>query len=558
MAPHHGENGKSKSRKVILASYLFLLCRQSSGFTPGRSSFVDRSRPVAFQGKSWTWQLLLGEETEWTSDFDDFLQSGDRDDTFQLSSIFKSRGTRDLTAIQTRQFSLGQDLILADFVGNMGFDEVTDWEYYEVNEEDPNDRRVVQPNPFDSSKPKRTRKSSGSVVRVFRGEFVGRLGGTLSSRGLDKRIIVKEFTGELALKLARFELLSVGRLQSNLMAQDDTVASGEWIQIASSRSVLARKDDNNIADLIQKLSKASFLGILGEVNLAELEGDMDPTEFYRALGVPPPKPEAIWVVYEYAGFNTVATYSIPPAIRRAQLPPKRNFFGGLVEPPVLPPWRNRADYVVKGIMKGALAALADIHDNGIAHRSIGRSSLVLTSPTQDKREPSTVYFTRSSGLVVKLADFGFSGLLEESAYDDEFNARARSFGFSFRKGDTSLAVTNFAMAEDLHALGFVFLGLLLSVLAELPSAQTPMPATDEDTLQRLLGEIFEKDVSQFREYVEAEEVWSNLVDLLDENDGAGWNLLETLFKAREKAAENKNNLMIITARGLLANPLFRD
>jgi serine/threonine protein kinase len=209
-------------------------------------------------------------------------------------------------------------------------------------------------------------------------------------------------------------------------------------------------------------------------------------------------------------------------------------------------------------MKGAVEALANVHDSGIAHRSIGRSSFVLTSRSQDKREPSTVYFTRPSGLVVKLADFGFSGLLEESAYDDEFIARARSFGFSFRKGSTSLAVTNFAMAEDLHALGFVFLGLLLSSLAELPSPKTPMPATDEDTLQRLLGEIFEKDISQFREYVEAEEVWSNLVELLDENDGAGWTVLETLFKAREKAAENKNSLQVITARGLLSNPFFRS
>lgn len=229
-----------------------------------------------------------------------------------------------------------------------------------------------------------------------------------------------------------------------------------------------------------------------------------------------------------------------------------------MEPPPLPSWRERADYVVKGIMKGAVKALADVHDSGIAHRSIGRSSLVLTSPQQDKREPSTVYFTRRNGLVVKLADFGFSGLLEESAFDEEFIARARSFGFSFRRGESSLAVTNFAMAEDLHALGFVFLGLLLSSLAELPSPETPMPATDEDTLQRLLGEIFEKDISQFREYVEAEDVWSNLVDLLDENDGAGWTVLETLFKAREKAAENKNKLQVITARGILSNPFFQS
>jgi serine/threonine protein kinase len=239
------------------------------------------------------------------------------------------------------------------------------------------------------------------------------------------------------------------------------------------------------------------------------------------------------------------------------LPKKRNFFGGVSEPPPLPSWRDRANYVVQGIMKSAVQAVADVHDSGIAHRSIGRSSLVLSSTSQDKRLASSVYFTQCSGLVVKLADFGFSGLLEESAYDDEFISRARSFGFSFRKGEDSLGVTNFAMAEDLHALGFVFLGLLLSSLAELPSPKAPMPATDEDTLQRLLGEIFDKDILQFREYVEAEECWVNLVELLDENDGAGWTVLETLFKAREKAAENKNSLQVITARGLLSNPFFR-
>ena len=108
--------------------------------------------------------LSNADESEWTSDFDDFVGGDSTDDSMQISSIFKKRSTRDLSAIQTRQFSLGQDLILADFVGNMGFDEVTDWEYYYENEEDPTDRKVVQPNPFDDSKPKRTRKSSGSVV----------------------------------------------------------------------------------------------------------------------------------------------------------------------------------------------------------------------------------------------------------------------------------------------------------------------------------------------------------------------------------------------------------
>lgn len=498
---------------------------------------------------------LSDDSNKWTSDFDDFLSNDD--DDVKLSSIFKTRGTRDLSAIQTRQFSLGQDLVLSNFVGKMGFDEVTDWEYYYENERDPTDRKVVQPNPFDASKPKRTRKSSGSVVRVFRGEFTGRLGGTLRSRGLDNRVLVKEFTGEMALQLARYELLSVGKLQSELLSDDQDAQDGMWIQIASSRSVTARKDDTYVGDLIKRLSKAQFLGILGEVNLAELEDEWDPNEFYRALGVPPPKSGAIWIVYEYAGLNTVASYAVPSQIRRSKMPPKRTFFG-VAEPPPLPSFDKRANYVVMGIMKGAIEALAALHDSGIAHRSIGRSSVILTSSTQDKAEPSSVYATQPAALSVKLADFGFSGLLEESTYDEDFLSRARSFGFSFRKGDNSLAATNFAMAEDLHALGFVFLGLILSSLAELPRLNYPVPATDEDTLQRLLGEIFEKDIDQFREYVAAEEVWKNLVLFLDENNGAGWSVLETLFKAREKAAENKNSLNVITARGLLSNPFFQS
>ena len=279
--------------RTAIACFFIISRRASLAFTthPAPPSTVHQACPTT----SSVVRHLSVDEPEWTSDFDDFVQNNeDGDDAYQLSSIFKSRGTRDLTAIQTRRFSLGQDLILTDFVGNMGFDEVTDWEYYEFNVEDPSDRRVVQPNPFDESKPKRTRKSSGSVVRVFRGQFVGRLGGALSARGLDRRVLVKEFTGELALQLARYELLSVGKLQSDLLAKDDEVAGGEWIQSASSRSVLARTDDRNVGNLLQALNKAPFLGILGEVDLAELEGEMDANEFYRALGVPPPKPEAIW------------------------------------------------------------------------------------------------------------------------------------------------------------------------------------------------------------------------------------------------------------------------
>ena len=394
------------------------------------------------------------DEIEWTSDFDGYNIGGNpssdadedirqqqqqqQDDDIDIDDestkdfnnnlsdfLSTKRSSRDLTGVTIRMFSLGPDVIVNDFVGKMGFDEVVDWQYYYENEDDPSDRKVVNPNPFDSSKPKRTRTSSGSVVRVFRGEFVGRLGGTLNSIGLDRRVLIKEYTGKLGLELARKEQESIGRLQSELFSDDDNAVGGDWIQAATSRSVLARKDDSYVSTLLKKLSKTPFLGILGEVNLAELEDEMDPNDFYRALGVPPPSTDAVWVVYEYAGLNTVASYaSMPPEKRRAQQPPKRNFFGQLVEPSPLPPFRERAKYVVNGVMKGAIEALATIHDAGIAHRSIGRSSIIMSSPNQNKQEATSVYATRIGGLSIKLSDFGKSNydeslLLFENYYCEQ-------------------------------------------------------------------------------------------------------------------------------------------
>ena len=473
-----------------------------------------------------------------------------------LTQLFEEQRRKDTvidrTGIRTRQFSLGPDLVLSDYVGNLGFDEVTDWEYYYPSEDGSDDRKVVQPNPFDPSQPKRSRVSSGSVVRIFRGEFVGALGGLLSSQGLDRRVLVKEFTGTLALKLASSELAALATLQSALIEDD-------WTSVAAARSVQARQDHTNVVKLVGLLRSKPYLGLLGEVNLAELDGNLEPNEFYRALRVPPPKPDAVWLVYEYAGLSTVQAYAEPALIRRSSLPVKKGFFGNPVPPDPLPPWKERARYVVHGIVRGTLTALAEIHEEGLVHRSLGRNSMLLSSKTQDKREAVSVYATQTSNLLIKLSDFGFSIPQTQVMIDDpDFATRARSFGLSFSPGQTAnVPIVNFAMAEDMHALGFVVLALLLSSLAELNAIDDPVPPTDEDSLQRLLGDIFDKDVKeQFREYALNEECWSNLVELLDENNGAGWNVLDALLNAREKAAAATSQDNLISVRRLLSNPFF--
>ena len=464
-----------------------------------------------------------------TSNIDD-----DQDDASIITA-------RDKSGSSSRLFSLGYDLILDTYAGSMGFDEVTDWDYY-TQDEDGNRIESVEPNPFDSSQPKRTRSSSGSVVRIFRGELGGKLGNTLRARGLDKRVLVKEFSGKIAKDLASSELDCVGKLQSEVVADaDDGAAGGEWATTASKRWLAAKmggsttQDDAAIVQLLSILGvgksnsrdHSPFVGILGRLDLSDFEEDMGvtPQEWYSALKVAPPKKDAIWVVYEYVGLTTLNAYARPPLVRLQNLPPQRNFFGAVVAPPPLPPWRERAKYVVKGIMFQCLEAVAFLHENGIAHRSIGRNSIILSSVAQDKTEAISPYALVPSRLVVKLSDFGFGGPIADSSFDEEFGTRARSFGIDIKEGTSSVGMTNFAMAEDLHALGFVFLGLLLTSLAEIPTPQYKMPATDEDSLQRLLAEIFDKDFDAFREYVEAEDIWENLVSLLDENEGAGWDLL---------------------------------
>ena len=549
------------------------------------------------------------QEIPWTSDFDGWegsystdtnklnvnfntnandsfkdLEDDDDSDTKALSELLSNRAAEqrasDLSAIRTRQFSLGPDLVLSDYVGNLGFEEVTDWEYYYEEFEDDDDeygggngrrsgnakqtgrqRRVVQPNPFDASQPRRTRTSSGSVVRLFRGEFVGVLGGLLGSQGLDRRVLVKEYFGDTALSLAERECAAVARLQSELVRQNEGKGSAtdDWNVAAGARSVQFRTDNARVASLVKWLQSEPYVGILGEVNLAELEGEWDPNEFYRALKVPPPQPGAIWIVYEYAGLSSVQAYtSQPPERRRASLPPQRGFLGAIVPPPPLPSFEARANYVVRGILKGAIEAVAQLHDNGLVHRSIGRSSVILSSPTMDKRQASSPLATAVSQLTVKLTDFGFSGPYRESADQEDFRARARTFGLSIRQGGgSSLAAANFAMAEDWHALGFVALGLLLTALSDASeSADTPTPATDEDSLQRLLSDIFDKDFEQFRAYLEADDAWTDLVAFLDRNDGAGWSVLQSLVLARETAAKAQDTQQILSIHGLLSSPFF--
>ena len=185
-----------------------------------------------------------------------------------------STQTIDLTGALSREFSLGRDLLLSDYAGSLGFDQVTDWQYY-TTDLATGKREDRAANPFDPNQPSRTRSRSGRVVRLFRGEFTGRIGNLLRSRGLDSRVILKEFAvdiddddDDMLLNLAKDEQRSLAKLQSNWLqgycmtannAQQllEQLENGEWNEAAQRRYVdgltdtPTTKDDEHLVTLLE-------------------------------------------------------------------------------------------------------------------------------------------------------------------------------------------------------------------------------------------------------------------------------------------------------------------
>jgi len=522
----------------------------------------------------------------------DFDEYGDKQEEKELISIPLPKAvttTQDLTGCTLREFSFGPDIMLSSYAGSLGFDKVTDWQYYETDAYS-GERKEVSPRPMDPTQPSRTTSSSGSVVRLFRGEIGGKLGGKLRSRGLDCRVWIKEYSGEEALELARSEKMGLGRIQSAWLKKYlqrsnnndllESMEDGEWIDLAQRRYVdgltdtPSNKDDENIITLMELLlsQKAKFTSLLGELNLSDYWDDemIDANEWYKSLGVKP-QPGSIWLIFDYHGISTAASYAVPSIIQRSKLPPKRGPFGGPIEAPPLPPFNERARYMVQGILKGMLTSVASAHEAGIVHRSIGRNSFILSSVGQDKREATSPYAVVLARLRVILSDWGFSASIEEAIQEKEFKGRSRMFGIPALDSYENQVATDdrisdaaerFAKAEDLQALGFVFLAMLFSTLAEPATLSAPMPANDDDTWQRLFNEIFDKDMDSFRDYCENEDVWDSVVELLDREDKAGWSLLGDLLLARERLSDwykggDEERDEPISATELLEHPFFQ-
>eukprot|EP00566_Odontella_aurita_P023374 CAMPEP_0113550638 /NCGR_PEP_ID=MMETSP0015_2-20120614/14092_1 /TAXON_ID=2838 /ORGANISM="Odontella" /LENGTH=204 /DNA_ID=CAMNT_0000451465 /DNA_START=47 /DNA_END=657 /DNA_ORIENTATION=- /assembly_acc=CAM_ASM_000160 len=122
---------------------------------PRRSTapVFERHRRFEIHGGSASATCRLASASSSSSEDDDDFNLDD-DDFFEDDSelIFAAtsaaslridedaRFDRDLSGCTVRRFSLGYDLLLDSFVGSMGFDEVTDWDYYAIDVDEEGNR----------------------------------------------------------------------------------------------------------------------------------------------------------------------------------------------------------------------------------------------------------------------------------------------------------------------------------------------------------------------------------------------------------------------------------
>lgn len=203
--------------------------------------------------------------------------------------------------------------------------------------------------------------------------------------------------------------------------------------------------------------------LLGTVDGRDFATDRSFIEAWVArLKVDPPKQDATWLVYDWAGARTAAY------LCRKKLPTS----------------------LLRTVFRQSMTALASLHNDGIVHRSLGLTSMILDTTLSDK--------TNLNKLDLKFDFLGFA----TRATDD-------------------------LKHDDLNALGYAFLELAFS-----PAITGLQEGPSSDFLRRLYEDTFHGDMDKFRFY--AKMAWGRSVDFLDQKDG--WHTLSRILT--ESSAQN--------------------
>ncbi|CAM9866824.1 unnamed protein product [Choristocarpus tenellus] len=209
-----------------------------------------------------------------------------------------------------------KELLLQRFIGELGFMEITDWEYY-----------GRETTPLDPSTPSRTINNSGTTVRLFEARTPS-----------DERVVLKEFFPD-ATSLAQNEMEIFEFL---LEAWEVSIGTARELPIMTLMGSLVTDETFKTKSFVERwVSKFPTLPLPGVGNT--------------------------WLVYRWEGQFTFASY--PFAKQEAE------FLDGW-RPDAK---ENRRAEFVREMMRQAVVAVLFIHEAGVAHRSLGAPSFRMNT-----------------------------------------------------------------------------------------------------------------------------------------------------------------------------------
>jgi hypothetical protein len=239
-------------------------------------------------------------------------------------------------------------------IGQLGVQTETEWEYYEGR------------NLLDPESPRRTTETQGASVRLFDAELQD-----------GRRVLLKEFVGG-ARAIGANEAAILERVSASAPGGGELPGIGGGLRPGA----------------IPQPRPQYVTQMLGTME-ADRTFASDAFRYEWSSALPnsePPASDGLWLAYSWKPLYTVAGF---PAAEQPAQPWSSIFdFEGWAE-------RARRMGFVKLVARRCLEAVAWLHGSGIVHRSIGGSSLLLS--TYDQSAPAEV-------VGIKLLDLGFAAV----------------------------------------------------------------------------------------------------------------------------------------------------
>ena len=190
---------------------------------------------------------------------------------------------------QLRRFAAGEFQINR-YIGGLGFLEITDWEYYGVDD-DMRRGNTVRVNPLDPATPTRTTTQSGTSVRLFE---------AFMSDG--RRVLLKEY-------FPPSRQLALGEAAAVLQLQDAWVRTLAPTSRTSAGILETELSSGMAAERAAEFTP--FVTLKGCIEGSDVFASKDFIRGWRRSfpEVAPPLPRNLWLVYKWEGFgNTVLNW----------------------------------------------------------------------------------------------------------------------------------------------------------------------------------------------------------------------------------------------------------